>query len=69
HFIRSFKKSKGVTPQTYIMLYRLGKTRKMLLEGAPLAEIAYSHGFYDPSHFTHSFKKYFGVSPSRYLQA
>lgn len=69
HFIRAFKNAKGITPQTYIMLYRLGKTRKMLLEGAPLAEIAYSHGFYDPSHFTHSFKKYFGVSPSKYLQA
>jgi len=69
HFIRSFKKAKGITPQTYIMLYRLGKTKKLILENRPLADIAYEFGFHDPSHFTHSFKKYFGVTPSQYRQA
>ncbi|MEJ7684117.1 MAG: AraC family transcriptional regulator [Segetibacter sp.] len=67
HFIREFKKAKGVTPQTYIMLYRLGKAKKMLLENAPLVDIAYLNGFCDSSHFTNSFKKYFGIAPSRYL--
>lgn len=69
HFIREFKKAKGVTPQTYIMLYRLSKAKQMLLENAPLNDIAYLNGFCDPSHFTKSFKKYFGVSPSRYLNS
>lgn len=68
-FIREFKKAKGVTPQTYIMLYRLGKAKKMLLEKAPLRDIAYLNGFSDPSHFTNSFKKYFGIAPSRYLNS
>jgi len=54
HFIREFKKAKGVTPQTYIMLYRLGKSKKLLLENAPLNDIAYLNGFCDPSHFTNS---------------
>ncbi len=67
HFIREFKKAKGVTPQAYIMLYRLGKAKKMLLTDAPLTDIAYLNGFCDPSHFTNSFKKYFGISPSRYI--
>lgn len=67
HFIREFKKAKGVTPQTYIMLYRLGKAKKMLIENAPLKDIAYLNGFCDPSHFTNSFKKYFGIAPGRYL--
>lgn len=69
HFIREFKKAKGVTPQTYIMLYRLGKSKKLLLENAPLNDIAYLNGFCDPSHFTNSFKKYFGITPSRYLNS
>ncbi|MFT3827894.1 MAG: AraC family transcriptional regulator [Chitinophagaceae bacterium] len=69
HFIRSFKKAKGVTPQAYIMLYRLGKAKKLVLEGAPLTDIAFQCGFHDASHFNHSFKKYFGVSPSHYRQA
>jgi AraC-like DNA-binding protein len=69
HFIRSFKKAKGLTPQAYIMLYRLGKTKKLLLADVPLADIAYQAGFHDPSHFTRSFQKYFGVAPSHYRQA
>lgn len=69
HFIREFKKARGVTPQTYIMLYRLACSKKLLLEGMPLTEVAYTQGFSDPSHFTNSFKKYFGVSPSRYGRA
>ena len=68
HFIREFKKAKGVTPQVYIMLNRLAQSKKMLLRHTPLTDIAYTQGFCDPSHFTNSFKKYFGVSPSRYLQ-
>lgn len=69
HFIRSFKKAKGITPQTYIMLYRLGKTKKLLLESVPLIDIAYQAGFHDTSHFTRSFRKYFGVPPGQYRQA
>lgn len=69
HFIRSFKKAKGITPQSYIMLQRLGKAKKLVLAGTPLKEIAYQFGFHDASHFTHSFRKYFGVPPSHYQQA
>lgn len=66
HFIRSFKQAKGITPQAYIMLYKLAKTKKLLLEGWPVADIAHMSGFHDHSHYTNSFKKYFGVSPSVY---
>jgi len=69
HFIRLFKQAKGITPQAYIMLYRLSQTKKLLLENIPLADIAYQFGFHDPSHFTHAFKKYFGVTPSQYRVA
>ncbi len=66
HFIRSFKQAKGITPQAYIMLYKLSRTKKLLLEGCPVADIAHMFGFHDHSHYTNSFSKYFGVSPSGY---
>lgn len=67
HFIREFKKAKGISPQAYILLYRLGKSKKMLAENATIKDIAYTNGFSDPSHFTNTFKKFFGVSPAKYL--
>lgn len=69
HFIRLFKKARGITPQAYIMLYRLSQTKKLLLSNVPIAEIAYGFGFHDPSHFTHRFRQYFGVTPSQYKLA
>lgn len=69
HFIRLFKKAKGITPQAYIMLYRLSQTKKLLLDDLPIADIAYRSGFHDPSHFTHRFKQYFGVTPRQYKLA
>jgi AraC-like DNA-binding protein len=66
-FYPGIQKAKGVTPQTYIMIYRLVKTKQMLLDKVPLTDIAFLNGFYDQSHFTHSFKKYFGVTPGSYL--
>jgi len=68
HFIRSFKQAKGIPPQAYIMLYKLAKTKKLLLEGWPVADIVLKFGFHDHSHYTNSFKKYFGVSPSVYRE-
>jgi AraC-like DNA-binding protein len=68
HFIRQFKKAKGVSPQIYIMLYRLRRAKAMLLQQRmQLNEIAYANGFFDPSHFTNSYKKFFGVPPSNLL--
>ena len=66
HFIREFKKAKGVTPQNYIMLCRLGKAKKLLLNNVPVNEVAYLNGFYDASHFINNFKKFFGITPSLY---
>lgn len=69
HFIREFKKMKGVTPQTYIMLYRLGKAKKLLLQNLPVNDVAYHAGFCDASHFINNFKKYFGLTPGVLVDA
>lgn len=62
HFIRRFKKSKGITPQAYIMLRRLEKAKKMLFKGDDIKTIAFMNGFYDATHLNTAFKRFFGIS-------
>lgn len=66
HFIREFKRAKGVTPQTYIMLKRLQNVKKDMFKASSLKEVAWSNGFYDVSHLNYSFKKFFGISINTY---
>jgi AraC family transcriptional regulator len=69
HFIRSFKKSFGVTPHRYLMnrlvergalLLRLGKT--------PISQVSAHLGFADQSHFTRLFKRRFSATPAEYAR-
>lgn len=62
HFIRSFKKAKGVTPQAYIVLRRLENAKKMLFEGEEIKLVAFLNGFYDATHLNTAFKRYFGIN-------
>lgn len=66
HFIREFKRAKGVTPQTFIMLKRLQKVKKDVLKASSLKDIAWANGFFDVSHLNYSFKRFFGVSICTY---
>ena len=60
--------NEGTSLERYIMLRRLERCRKVLLNPAHLSrtasEIAYSYGFSDLSHFTRRFKKQFACTPS-----
>ena len=69
HFIREFKRAKGVSPQTFIMLKRLQNVKKDVLKTSSLKDIAWSNGFYDISHLNYSFKKFFGVSAYAYINS
>lgn len=61
------KQSTGMTPQQYIMEYRLTKASELLREGnISITEISEMTGFINASHFSTKFKKKFGVPPSRY---
>jgi AraC-like DNA-binding protein len=62
HFIRSFKKAKGITPQAYIMLRRLENAKKMLFAGEEIKLVAFLNGFYDATHLNTAFKRYFGIN-------
>lgn len=69
HFIREFKRAKGISPQTFIMLKRLQNVKKDVLRTSSLKDIAWSNGFYDISHLNYSFKKFFGVSAYAYINS
>jgi AraC family transcriptional regulator len=67
YLARAFKAQTGYTLGEYQLMYKLRKTVSLLLHtGAPLNEIAFRTGFYDPAHFTHSFKMMYGLSPKKF---
>ena len=66
-FFRKMKALTGVSPNEYVVIYKLNKSIEMLRKGEQnISEIAYSLGFSSPSHFSNTFKARFGVSPKNY---
>lgn len=66
---RRFKKYLGKTPNQFINETRLEYARKSLLESTkPVAEVAFTCGFSDPSYFSKQFQALFGESPSQLRQ-
>lgn len=67
HFLREFKKSRGITPHQYLLKMKVEKAKE-LLKNSDLAiqHIAYDLGFSDQSHFSRTFKKAVGTSPKAY---
>ena len=64
HLFRIFKKMLGMSPQEYLLGFKLTRARE-LMETSDLSvtEILYSCGFNDLSNFSKQFKKAYGVSP------
>ena len=70
HFIKVFKATMGVPPQSYIHLLLIDKARLLLQSTAlPVGEIARVLGIEDPLYFSRLFKKLCGVSPVAYRKA
>lgn len=62
-----FKKELHISPQEYLVDYRLKKARDLLSETAlPITDIAAATGYSDPLNFSKAFKKKFGCSPATY---
>jgi AraC-like DNA-binding protein len=62
---RTFKQSRGYTPQEFARKIRLKHAREMLLQSElSLTEIAVTCGFADSSHFSREYKRAFGDRPS-----
>jgi AraC-like DNA-binding protein len=67
--LRSFKQRYGLPPHTYQLCLRIERARRLLLEGASLADIAARCEFADQSHLTRHFKRVVGVTPMQYARA
>lgn len=64
HFARAFRLSTSVPPHRWLLRHRVDRSKELLRNRAlSLADIAFSCGFSDQSHFTHVFTKVTGVSP------
>jgi AraC-like DNA-binding protein len=63
HLVRSFKKTIGIPPQTYVRQVRVARARELICAGFELDEVAQMVDFCDQPHLTREFKKVFGVPP------
>jgi AraC family transcriptional regulator len=67
HIAREFRRHEGVSVGEYARRCRLElAARKLRADDAPIADIAFAHGFCDQSHFTNAFRRVFGVTPAAY---
>ncbi len=64
---RMCKAETGLSPLQYITILKLEKAGQEIVKShETIAEIAYRHGFSDPSYFGSVFKKYYGKTPLEY---
>jgi len=69
-FIRSFKRSTGMTPHRFVVEQRVAAARRLLeTSDLPIVEIALGVGFSSQSHFGVAFRQVTGESPARYRRA
>jgi AraC family transcriptional regulator len=64
HFTRSFKRTFGVSPCTYLLSRRIEVAQGLLLTTCEsVTSIALACGMYDQSHFTRAFRRVVGEAP------
>lgn len=66
YFSTIFRRHMGLSPQQYLMDYRLQAAAELLRQKFPVSLVATSTGYSDVSNFSKMFKKKFGVSPNRF---
>lgn len=70
HFFKLFKQETGISPQEYLISYRLKKATELLKEQKyPQKEIALRIGYPDVYTFSRMFKKKYGISPGEYAKS
>lgn len=66
HFLRLFKKQRGITPLQFVTLRRIEMAKMLLHRGSPPAATALQVGFYDQSHFHRFFLRHTGLTPGQF---
>lgn len=69
HLVRAFRAETGMTPHAYQLDIRIQHARRLLRQGAALAEVALDLGFADQSHFQRAFKQRVALTPRSYQRA
>jgi len=67
HLLRVFREATGLPPHTYFNHMRLRRAKRMLFDGASIADAAAATGFADQSHLHRHFKAMWGVSPGAFI--
>lgn len=69
HFLRTFRRTVGMTPYQYLLSLRLRRAAmRLLTTREPIAQVAYDCGFGDLSTFVNTFRDRFGMSPKAFRQ-
>jgi AraC-like DNA-binding protein len=66
---RDFRAVLGTSPYRYLQHRRVDHAKRLLREGARLAEAAQGAGFADQSHFGRTFRKAMGLTPKAWLRS
>ncbi len=68
HVSRSFRRAFGMAPYAYLLAVRIERSKKMLVSGQAIADVAATCGFHDQSHFHRTFRRLIGVTPGRFVR-
>lgn len=63
-FSKSFTRSTGQTPFTYITAYRMKQAQSLLKLNYSVTDVAVSVGYANPSKFSAAFRRHVGITPS-----
>lgn len=66
---RDFRALLGTSPYRYLQHRRIDFAKRLLREGATLADAAHGAGFADQSHFGRTFRKAVGITPKEWIRS
>jgi AraC-like DNA-binding protein len=66
HFCHLFRQYVGISPYSYLLQYRIKRSRMLLEKQCSVFDAAIASGFYDSSHYIRHFISCEGVSPKHY---